>query len=337
MASTTQDVFAKARGHERAEQLRAAREADLLPYFRTLEGPAGPVVEMEGAERIMLGSNNYLGLTGDERVIQGAADALQQVRHRPDRLAPAERHDLAAPRARARDRRVDGHRGGARLLDGRAGQPHARSGRCWAPATRSSSTPATTPRSWTAASSAARSCARFATTSSTSSSARSARRRRTAAAILVVVDGVFSMEGDVAPLPEIADLCERFGARLMVDEAHGAGVLGARGAGASELHRRRGSRRPADGDVLQEPRELRRLPRRHARGHRLPARPEPRVPLHGGRRCPRPLGAALAAVRIVRSDEGPRAAGARARQRRLPARRAARARLQVVEHARATR
>ena len=52
--------------------------------------------------------------------------------------------------------------------------------------------------------------------------------------ILVVVDGVFSMEGDVPPLPEICDLCERFGARLMVDEAHGAGVLGTRGAGAAE-------------------------------------------------------------------------------------------------------
>ena len=36
---TAIDVFAKARGHERAEQLRAAREADLLPYFRTLESP----------------------------------------------------------------------------------------------------------------------------------------------------------------------------------------------------------------------------------------------------------------------------------------------------------
>src|ERR1700752_4856304 len=53
--------------------------------------------------------------------------------------------------------------------------------------------------------------------------------------VLVVVDGVYSMEGDVAPLPEICDLCRRYGARLMVDEAHGAGVLGARGAGASEL------------------------------------------------------------------------------------------------------
>jgi 8-amino-7-oxononanoate synthase len=46
MASLSHDVFAKVRGHERAEQLRAAREADVLPYFRTLEGPAGPVVEM---------------------------------------------------------------------------------------------------------------------------------------------------------------------------------------------------------------------------------------------------------------------------------------------------
>ena len=73
---TAIDVFEKVRGHERAEQLRAAREADLLPYFRRLESPAAPVVEMEGAERVMLGSNNYLGLTGDERVIAGARDAL---------------------------------------------------------------------------------------------------------------------------------------------------------------------------------------------------------------------------------------------------------------------
>src|SRR3954465_11367535 len=73
---TAIDVFAKVRGHERSEQLQAARDADLLPYFRRLEGPAGPVVEMEGAERVMLGSNNYLGLPGDRRGIEGARDAL---------------------------------------------------------------------------------------------------------------------------------------------------------------------------------------------------------------------------------------------------------------------
>jgi 8-amino-7-oxononanoate synthase len=53
--------------------------------------------------------------------------------------------------------------------------------------------------------------------------------------VLVIVDGVFSMEGDLCDLPPIVELCRRYGARLMVDEAHGVGVLGERGAGACEL------------------------------------------------------------------------------------------------------
>ena len=53
--------------------------------------------------------------------------------------------------------------------------------------------------------------------------------------VLVVVDGVFSMEGDLSPLADIVVLCREHGARLMVDEAHGVGVLGKRGAGACEL------------------------------------------------------------------------------------------------------
>jgi len=56
--------------------MRAARDHGLLPYFHEVESPALPVVQMDGAPRIMLGSNNYLGLTGDERVIAGARDAL---------------------------------------------------------------------------------------------------------------------------------------------------------------------------------------------------------------------------------------------------------------------
>src|SRR5947209_8519196 len=75
---TSIDVFAKAREFERLELLNAARAADMLPYFRVLQGPTLPVVEMEGKRRIMLGSNNYLGLTGDERVRQGALDALNR-------------------------------------------------------------------------------------------------------------------------------------------------------------------------------------------------------------------------------------------------------------------
>jgi 8-amino-7-oxononanoate synthase len=50
---------------------------------------------------------------------------------------------------------------------------------------------------------------------------------------LVVVDGVFSMGGDLAPLPEIAALCKKYGARLMVDDAHAVGVLGDCGRGTA--------------------------------------------------------------------------------------------------------
>ena len=121
--------------------------------------------------------------------------------------------------------------------------------------------------------------------------------------ILVVVDGVFSMEGDVAPLPEIAELSHRYGARLMVDEAHALGVLGARGAGASELF---GVEDQVDlrmatfskslascGGVIAGPADVIEFLRVSSRPFMFTASAVPAA-----------LGAALAAVRICRSDEG---------------------------------
>ena len=54
------------------------------------------------------------------------------------------------------------------------------------------------------------------------------------AQIFVAVEGVYSMDGDLAPLPEIVKLCREYGATLSVDDAHGTGILGPRGGGTAE-------------------------------------------------------------------------------------------------------
>jgi len=62
-----------------------------------------------------------------------------------------------------------------------------------------------------------------------------ARREHPQARVLVVVESVYSMDGDLAPLADIVSLKEHYGAWLMVDEAHGVGVLGAKGQGLADL------------------------------------------------------------------------------------------------------
>jgi 8-amino-7-oxononanoate synthase len=300
---TSTDVFAKVRGHEREELLRAARAADVLPYFHVLTSAAMPVVEMEGAERIMLGSNNYLGLTGDERVMKGAEDAL----HRYGTGLTGSRFlngtiplHLELEREIAEWMSTDaalvfttGHQANLSTLGTILG-----------------------PQDTVIVDSGDHASV-FDGCLLSRAKLRAFRHNRLdklekmldraqgdGGGVLVVVDGVFSMEGDIAPLREICDLCERYGARLMVDEAHGAGVLGARGAGTAELlgvedrvDLRMGtfSKSLAScGGFVAGPADV-------IEYLRLFSRPF----LFTASAVPASLGAALAALRVMRSPDGP--------------------------------
>jgi 8-amino-7-oxononanoate synthase len=300
---TSVDVFAKVRGHEREELLRAAREADLMPYFRTVESPAMPVVEMEGSPRIMLASNNYLGLTGDERVMQGARDALARY---GTGLTGSRLLNGTTPLHLELEREIAEWMGSDDALVFTTGH-QANVGTLGTILDARDTVIVDSADHASILDGVLLSKAKmrpFRHNRMDKLERALERAKQDGGGVLVVVDGVFSMEGDVAPLVDIVELCERYGARLMVDEAHGAGVLGARGAGASELlgvedrvDLRMGtfskSLAACGGFVAGSAEVIDYL------------RISSRAFLFTASAVPAALGAALSALRIIRSPEGP--------------------------------
>jgi len=300
---TAIDLFDKTRNHERLEQLQAAREQDLLPYFRLMEGQAGPVVTMEGAERVMLGSNNYLGLTGDERVKQGARDALEE-------------YGTALTGSRFLNGTVPLHLDLERELAEWMNTEDALVFTTGYQANVGCIATLLSPGDTVICDSGDHASILDAVSMSRARirpfrhgrieklESMLERAEGDGGGVLVVVDGVFSMEGDVCDLPRVVELCRNHGARLMVDEAHGVGVLGARGAGACELF---GVEDGADlrmgtfskslascGGFIAGPHEVIDFLRVQSRAFMFTASAVPAA-----------VGAALAALRIIRSDEGP--------------------------------
>lgn len=296
------DIFERARKHERAEIIAAAREHDMLPFFRLLEGPAGPVVQMEGKERVMLGSNNYLGLTGDERVKQGARDAL-------------EKYGTALTGSRLLNGTIDIHTELEREIADWYGTGDAIVFTTGYQANVGVLSAMLQPGDTVICDSGDHASLLDGIQLS-GAKVRPFRHGRLdkletmldraqtdGGGVLVVVDGVYSMEGDIADLPKIAELVRTYGARLMVDEAHGVGVLGERGAGASELL---GIEADADlrmgtfskslascGGFIAADAEIVDYLRLYARSFLFTASAVPAA-----------VGSALAAVKIAKTDEG---------------------------------
>jgi 8-amino-7-oxononanoate synthase len=216
----------------RYDVAQRVRQAGVYTFFRVVESAQDPEVTIDGRRLIMLGSNNYLGLTNDPRVKEAAIQAIRRYGSGcagsrflngtldlhvllEERLADFTRQEAAVTFATG----FQVNLGAISCLVGKGDsvyldkQDHA----CIIDGARLSFGEVRKFRH-----------------NDTSDLRRQMRQDSGARGRLIVVDGVFSMEGDIAPLPEIVAAAREFGAGVMVDDAHGLGVLGPTGRGTSE-------------------------------------------------------------------------------------------------------
>lgn len=222
------DLFAKCAAYTTA---RECREKGIYPYFHALESRQDTEVVMEGRRRIMLGSNNYLGLTAAPEVVAAAEAALAEYGTGCSGsrfLNGTLRLHLELERELADFVRMDGavtfstgfqsNLGIISCLVGRGDyvvcdrENHA--------------------SIYDGCRLSFGKMLRYRHADMDDLEAK-LRAVPESAGCLIVTDGVFSMGGDIAKLPEICELASKYGARVMVDDAHGLGVIGEGGRGTA--------------------------------------------------------------------------------------------------------
>src|SRR4051812_44860038 len=228
------DPFAPLLTSDRAEMMRRhVREGSASHSVPTGGAPQPVTVFDDGRPRINLGTNNYLGLAGDPQVVEAAVSALRQygtsaagsrILNGTTRLHLTLERELAEHYG-TEDAVITsaGVNANVALLSTSCGPGDALLVDAHAHA------------SLHAAAAASRGTVLRFTHNSIASLERRLAKLDPEAGAVVGVDGVSSMSGESAPLAAIAGLCHRFSARLVVDEAHGLGVLGERGRGAAEV------------------------------------------------------------------------------------------------------
>lgn len=217
----------------RFERALAALEAEgLQRELRTIESEPGPVVRIDGRSVILMASNDYLGLAAHPEVKRAAIDAVT-------------RYGVGAGASRLISGTLPPHAALERALAGFKGTPRSLvfgSGYL----ANIGLIPALIGREGLIL--ADRLCHASLLDGCRLSGAdfrvyrhrdvshleKLLAQRRAGRDALIVTDGVFSMDGDLAPLPELTVLAERHGAALLVDDAHGTGVLGRQGRGSLE-------------------------------------------------------------------------------------------------------
>ena len=223
------DLFAKCGRYTAAKEMIGR---GLYPYFQPIERSEDTEVVIRGERKIMVGSNNYLGLTHHPYVLQKASEALY-------------RYGTGCTGSRFLNGTLDLHE----ELEGRlAALMGAESALVFSTGyqTNLGTISALVTRGSVVihdrlnhaslldgAQLASGELVRYAH-GDMAALRRALERNAGAAGILVATDGVFSMEGNIVDLPTVIELCEEFGARLLVDDAHSVGVLGATGGGTAE-------------------------------------------------------------------------------------------------------
>jgi 8-amino-7-oxononanoate synthase len=214
------DLFDKCRDYTIA---RDAMAAGIYPYFIALDANEGPTVRYRGREVVMCGSNNYLGLTTDERVLAASRAALDvygpsctgsRFLNGNIRLHEELEHELAAYFGKP-----------AALVFSTGYQANVGTISALLSKDDVIFTDADVHASLIDGCRLSRSKVRRFAHNDPTDLARQLATYPSAAGKLVVVDGVYSMEGDICTLPDIVRVCREFDARLLVDDAHGAGVL----------------------------------------------------------------------------------------------------------------
>ena len=222
------DLFAKCYHFKDAE---IARRSGLYPYFVEIRDSSGTEIVIDGKPRVNLGSNNYLGLTHHPKVMEAARRAI-------------EKYGTGCTGSRFLNGTLDLHVELERRLAEFVGKPAALvystgyQTNLGTIATLVGKDDVVIIDRLDHASIVDGCRLAFGETlrfrHNDMEDLERVLQRAGDRGKLVVVDGVFSMEGDIVNLPGVVEMCERYGARIMVDDAHAMGVLGDTGAGTAE-------------------------------------------------------------------------------------------------------
>lgn len=222
------DLFAKCAAYTTA---RECREKGIYPYFHALESRQDTEVIMEGKRRIMLGSNNYLGLTAAPEVVAAAEAALAEYGTGCSGsrfLNGTLRLHLELERELADFVHMDGAVTFSTGFQSNLGIISALVGRGdYVVCDRENHASI-----YDGCRLSFGKMLRYRHANMDDLEAK-LRAVPESAGCLIVTDGVFSMGGDIAKLPEICELASKYGARVMVDDAHGLGVIGEGGRGTA--------------------------------------------------------------------------------------------------------